>query len=207
MALEGTHIQFALDLADQYDINDMSAYLSGTVYPDSRYPSGVPRDKTHFPALLDEDFLIDDFHKGWAIHHMCDIAQAKVFNKVFEDRLQPVEKKFATPWWIKSTALKIVMDIALFPTSQIRDYIHHLSYIQSPNGEKQELLEDYNESIIRMYDKEAIDIKDAISFWLDLGLAVDVAKKVEQQTEVFFEDKINERMAEAYKKMFEVLSL
>lgn len=41
MALEGTHIRFALDVGDKYNIKDLGKYISGTLYPDSRYITGI----------------------------------------------------------------------------------------------------------------------------------------------------------------------
>jgi hypothetical protein len=47
MALEATHIRFALDLKDTYGVNDVHAFVSGAVYPDSRYVMGIDRIATH----------------------------------------------------------------------------------------------------------------------------------------------------------------
>ena len=37
MALEATHIRFAYDLKEKYKITDLEKYISGLIYPDSRY--------------------------------------------------------------------------------------------------------------------------------------------------------------------------
>ena len=47
MAFTATHIKFALDFKDKYDIKDLSHYLSGAIYPDSRYVTGIDRNLTH----------------------------------------------------------------------------------------------------------------------------------------------------------------
>ena len=68
MALEATHIRFALDLKDKYQVKDLEKYISGTIYPDSRYVSEIGRELTHPKDYLDWDiFAVDDFKKGFEI--------------------------------------------------------------------------------------------------------------------------------------------
>ncbi|MFH1835317.1 MAG: hypothetical protein ABH851_03910 [Methanobacteriota archaeon] len=62
MALELTHVLFARDLKDKLNVQNEAEYYAGTVYPDSRYTTGIQRDKTHVKAPLDP-FVegLDDF--------------------------------------------------------------------------------------------------------------------------------------------------
>ena len=47
MALEATHMRFALDLKNKYQVRNIKKYIVGTIYPDSRYLSGIDRTLTH----------------------------------------------------------------------------------------------------------------------------------------------------------------
>lgn len=47
MSLGATHIRFALDLRDRYQVQDIEKYLSGTIYSDSRYVTKIDRNLTH----------------------------------------------------------------------------------------------------------------------------------------------------------------
>ena len=54
MALEATHIRFAFDLKDVYDVSDIDAFVSGSIYPDSRYVTGIDRLATHPEGYLND---------------------------------------------------------------------------------------------------------------------------------------------------------
>lgn len=41
MALEATHLRFALDLLPKLEVKDINDYLAGSIYPDSRYTTGI----------------------------------------------------------------------------------------------------------------------------------------------------------------------
>ena len=79
MALEATHIRYALDNKDRFDVSDETKYVSGTVYPDSRYPTGIARTLTHDDSQMQKNFWSnDDFRKGWAAHLLYDKIQQSV---------------------------------------------------------------------------------------------------------------------------------
>ena len=56
MALAATHIRLAIDMAGRYPIKRFSEFISGTIYPDSRWLTGIDRDLTHGPALFAKGF-------------------------------------------------------------------------------------------------------------------------------------------------------
>ena len=66
MALQATHIKFALDLQAKYNVKNLEKYISGANYPDSRFLTGVGREKTHDLDSL--ELLDSDFKKGWHNH-------------------------------------------------------------------------------------------------------------------------------------------
>ena len=74
MAMEGTHVRFARDLAAHLKIVNFDAYYSGAVYPDSRYITGIPREETHGEHCPHDPFTagLTDFEKGWGTHLVYD---------------------------------------------------------------------------------------------------------------------------------------
>ena len=61
MALPATHIRFAAALCERLGVADLPAFFSGTLYPDSRWLTGVDRQRTHGRRHLDPEFPADDF--------------------------------------------------------------------------------------------------------------------------------------------------
>ena len=55
MPFQATHLHYALLKMPELDIKDINKYLSGAVYPDSRYTTKIERDLTHAPSLFPED--------------------------------------------------------------------------------------------------------------------------------------------------------
>ena len=81
MALPATHIRFALDLAHRFPIEKMARYISGTLYPDSRWLTGVDRLKSHAERYLEPDFPSSEYTHGIHIHCVCDVVQSHVFEE------------------------------------------------------------------------------------------------------------------------------
>ncbi|MEK7102418.1 MAG: hypothetical protein AAB912_02170, partial [Patescibacteria group bacterium] len=104
MPLEATHIKFALDVQDKYSVQDVGKYLSGTIYPDSRYVTKIDRALTHGDYLLSPDFAIDDFKRGWATHFVCDKLFNKITDKNFPEYFNEQTRAGSeTEWWINKT--------------------------------------------------------------------------------------------------------
>jgi hypothetical protein len=72
MAFAVTHIRYAVDTSRDQNIKDWDAYISGALYPDSRYVTGVDRRLTHRLENMPPRKKWDDFHRGWAAHIICD---------------------------------------------------------------------------------------------------------------------------------------
>ena len=109
MALEVTHIRFALDILERYQVNSLREYLSGTIYPDSRYVTRIDRNLTHNKHILGQHFSQSDFTSGWQVHCICDEVQRDVHQKLFPDfHTYGGSKK-----WIYLTALKLFEHSAL----------------------------------------------------------------------------------------------
>jgi hypothetical protein len=108
MALPATHIRFAAAIADRFGMSDSNAYYSGTLYPDSRWVSGVARNKTHDQRFLSPDFPSDDFTRGWHVHCVCDRIQAEIHDEILGD----LSMMTVNARWVRLSAAKVVQDIA-----------------------------------------------------------------------------------------------
>ena len=133
MALEATHIRYALDIQDKLGVVNLEHYISGTLYPDSRYISAVSRDLTHPEELLDKDLAeLTDFQKGWLAHLLCDNAMRQVTkNELPEIFTEPDDKDT----WVRLTALKILQDIDDAKQFPLKNYLPYFDYAENPNGE------------------------------------------------------------------------
>lgn len=191
MALKCTHIRFALDLKDKYHVVDLTKYISGTIYPDSRYITGIDRNLTH-PNDLIGDFLqsADDFKKGWAIHLICDRVQGQLHREKFHKLFDQVPVGQGSEAWVRHTALKILQDIDDFAKFNIEQYLPGLAYIENPNGEETSKLKRYNHIFQKMYGgKTAITIDDCCEMWLAFGIGKELVEKIQETVRIYSIDK------------------
>lgn len=205
MALEATHIKFALDLRDRFDVKNLDQYLSGTIYPDSRYITKIERKLTHYEALLTNEFMNSDFKKGWAVHYLCDKMQNQVMDKHVLDVLEKCEGgyEWGSEWWIAKTAMKIIIDIDIISKFDIQPYISLLDYVENPNDELVEDLQRYNGIIQRLYrGKSTLDLEDYRKMWIDFEVDVEKGDLVIQKTHEFLSDaKLADRIRGLYSGM------
>jgi len=190
MALEATHIRFALDLKDKYKVSDIKKYVSGTVYPDSRYVTGIDRSLTHPEDFFNQDMIkLDDFKKGWFVHLLCDKVQYEVTQEKFPELLK-LESGQGSAKWIYHTAIKNLLDINQAQEFDIKGCLSYLDYIESPNGEDREKLLEYNRIFQKMYaDPAALSIEACYKMWKLFGIGDELADKVKSKTEEFQKDK------------------
>lgn len=187
MPLEATHIKFALDNQDKYHVQDLSKYLSGSVYPDSRYITKISRELTHNDNLLLPDFGVDDFKKGWANHFLCD----KLWNQVIDNNFPEIfENEKSRGWgsehWIKNTALKNILDLEALKMFDIKNYLPLLIDTFCPNGEPVEQIKEYYKMIRELYGvAREVTIDDLKRMWVRLGIGDELAKKVTEKSEEF----------------------
>ena len=147
MALEATHIRFALDVLERHQVSTLREYLSGTIYPDSRYVTGIDRTLTHNEDILDEHFSQSDFTKGWQVHCICDDVQRATHQQLFPDfHIYEGQKKF-----IYLTALKLFQDISDAREVNVLKYLSLLDYAYNPNGEDIKKINQYNQIIQETY--------------------------------------------------------
>jgi hypothetical protein len=205
MALLGTHIRFALDNKESLNIKRLDKYLSGTIYPDSRYLSKIDRKTTHNKKFLNKIFYkSDDFKKGWFIHLIYDQIQFKVLNDIFPDLLDKFKqekKNLSLEHWILRSNLKILQDINDISKFSIKKYLKYLEYIETPNGEKDETIKKYNQIFIDIYKKNNPTFQDLINMWIKLGVDKKTTDQMEKQLKQINSDKtILERIPLIYPK-------
>jgi hypothetical protein len=190
MALWATHIRFAIDLQNRFGIKEINKYISGTVYPDSRYISGLDRSLLHNDSLLEPGFANDDFKKGWQVHLICDKIQLLGQKKIFFD-MPSIHRSRAgfSQAWIDATALKWLQDMDDMQRFDIQPYLKFLKTAYNPNGEDIKDIIKFNQIIIELYlNKSKINSNDAYITGIKLGIGKDIMKKVKEKLEKYLKD-------------------
>jgi hypothetical protein len=189
MALEATHIRFALDLKNKYGVKDIEKYVAGSIYPDSRYVTEVDRMATHPENYKDWDMKrIDDFRKGWFAHLLADNIQwditKELLPRVFEGSQGQGGER-----WIKYTAIKILQDLDDVKKFDISQYLPYLAHIENPNGEDMKRMKQYYDIFPLMYGRpNAVDIDSCYRMWKAFGINDELAAKVKSQAEGYSQD-------------------
>lgn len=204
MALIATHTKFALDVSDKLNVGEMSLYLSGTNYPDSRYITHLPRPKTHDISFQERGFYQQsDFTKGWAVHLLCDRAQSRLFREKFAGELEgklPVES--LNEGWVVVTALKILQDIAVLQDFSIGEYLHCFDYVETPNDEDPQAVASFGAFAQQFYESKPTAARDYLPFFTFLGLPDALAAKVIKTAEdLARETTMTARLLELYAAM------
>jgi len=185
MALEASHIRFALDLKDAYGVSDIDAFVAGSIYPDSRYVSGIGRMETHPDDYLDDSvFNSSDFKKGWHAHLLCDTVQGACMKEL----LPTVKTGEGEESWIERTAIKILQDIEDAKKFDLAAHLP-LRHAENPNGEPIEKINEYHAIFPSMYrDPQSVSVEDAHDMWLKFGVPEETVVKVRDTVERFSKD-------------------
>ncbi|MGB4943350.1 MAG: hypothetical protein WBO92_04570 [Candidatus Moraniibacteriota bacterium] len=169
MALAATHMRFALEMKDVLGVRDLEKYLSGSMYPDSRYYSGINREATHDPAPFVNGVMhLDDFRKGWAMHLSCDVAQAEAISHYFPEDLARAESNEEK--WIFRTAIKCLQDRDDAKHFDARKYSQMMTCYEGPNGETEEQLSTFYGLFIELYEREQLTLDDEFDVWVRIGM-------------------------------------
>lgn len=207
MALEGTHLRFAIDAQKAFQIKDLNKYLSGTIYPDSRYMTKIERKLTHGSQFFDKNFYQDDdFKKGWVAHLMYDKIQFQLLGEIFNDIIPQSEIFYGDDNWITRTALKMLQDMSDITHFEIKKYLPLLNYVEAPNGENIQTLERYHQLIIDLYrSAPSIHINDYKKMWLEYSGDGDTFEKVAIKASQLLENaSIKNRGSLLYPKTLEI---
>jgi len=191
MALEATHIRFAIELKDKLQVEDTARYIAGTLYPDSRYKTALPRKFTHPPDFKDWNLLnADDFKKGWFVHLLCDQIQAGIFNKKFPQFFLTGKIELGNDGWIALTAVKVLQDLEDIKKFDVKPYLPNLASIENRNNEKRELLVKFYKNVIDTYaNPSKLTLENYRMKLAQLGIGEDLAAKVQKKAEQLSNDK------------------
>lgn len=165
MALEATHIRFALDILDEDRVNSLREYLSGTIYPDSRYVTGIDRKLTHNTDVLCQGFVQNAFTRGWQAHCICDEVQRTTHKQLFPE----IDSYEGTQKWLCQTAFKMLQDMSDAQKINVQKYLRFLDYADNPNNENIELVRQFNKSIQETYIERYITSKTYHQMCIKLG--------------------------------------
>ena len=178
MALIMTHIRFALDVKRFFSIQALRPYISGTVYPDSRWTSGIDRDLTHHPRFLEPGFPTDDFTTGWHLHCLYDECQKAVHHPLFPhlEQLNRLDR------WIQLSVAKVIQDMNDLQHFNVKQMLKHLDHIETRNGEDRDAVKRFYDIIRETYSREQIPTPgDYEQLWLKVGLNEETVGKLVNQ--------------------------
>lgn len=201
MALEASHIRFALDLKNKYQVSDIGKYLSGTIYPDSRYVTKIDRHLTHSADFMDENFIQgSDFRKGWSVHLLCDRIQYDITTEKLPELSDAGQ---GSDGWVRRTALKILQDMDDIKKFDIKNQLQYLECVETPNGEDSQKVLEYNRIFSNMYkNPEKISFESYYQMWRLFGIGDELSAKVKQQAQEYSKDeKIGDFIEHIYDNM------
>ena len=168
MALPATHIRFALDLLDHLPVGSRKAYLAGTLYPDSRWLTGLGREATHADRHLHPRFATSDFRWGWHVHCRCDQIQATLMQQSFPE-LTAFDDG---PRWVYSSALKMIQDSSDLAAVDMAYEMTGLVPVETPNSEDPERITAYYDGVKKIYaGRTQMRPEDYRRLWQMVGLA------------------------------------
>lgn len=131
--MQATHVRFALEFEEELGIKDRAEYLSGVMYPDSRYMCGIDRCLTHDSNLKITDALEGtDFEKGWKMHVLYDMLQHDYILALFSiiERLVGFSDD-----WFKVSAAKLIEDLESFKLLKEAKVMESICPTSAPNNE------------------------------------------------------------------------
>jgi hypothetical protein len=206
MALYGTHIRFALDVKENFDVKEIKKYISGTVYPDSRYFSRIKRELTHDAQFESKGFYSnDDFKKGWAVHLLYDDIQFDVISEIFPTLFSRQEIMYGNDHWITRTVIKILQDLDDIKYFDITAYLTCLDHIETPNGESEQVIKNYNNILVNLYKKSPSGIDDYKLTWTGMGMETTVVEAIKSKFIELEEDQeVMEKVKSIYPKSLEL---
>ena len=188
MSLAATHIRFSLDIKDEYKIKNLEQYISGAIYPDSRYITNIDRNLTHNEDLLAPGWANTDFKKGWQSHFVCDVMFNKIKRVIFSE--VNFKKDGCEDDWINSSAIKILQDIDDMQNFPLEDYLNILDHAENPNGEDLDKVRESNQLIKNLYlNKKSCTIEEYGQLYKALGTSDDLVNRITEKARELSADK------------------
>ncbi|MDH4329951.1 MAG: hypothetical protein OEV93_00135 [Candidatus Moranbacteria bacterium] len=179
MALQASHIRFALELKERMGVNDLKEYVSGSVYPDSRYVTGIDRRLAH-PVFEEFEYGDSDFRKGWYTHLALDLAQGNIMEEILGMSFSEIAAGNSV--WIAFSAAKMIQDMFDFEKVDFEAIKEGVLVTQIPNSEDTQKLKEHYELTVGMYaSKKKLGIEDYEGLWLDMGIGEELWKKMREE--------------------------
>jgi hypothetical protein len=200
MALPATHIRFAAAIADRLQVSEPDAYFSGTLYPDSRWVTGIARNKTHDPRFLNPDFPSDDFTLGWHIHCLCDRIQGDIHDAL----LDGLATMTADARWVRVSAAKVIQDMKdASAAAPLDDRFSLLRCYRTPNGESDARVAAYFDLVRHAYGKGRPPTRaDYAGLWAGVGLDRPLIAEIERQVaSMMADDVLVSRLHQTFERM------
>jgi hypothetical protein len=180
MALPATHIRFALDLLHRFPIENVAQYISGALYPDSRWLTGVDRVMSHADRYLEPDFPDSEYTFGIHIHCVCDSVQTYAFEAWLPD-MHGLEDQAR---WLYLSAAKMIQDRFDMQQFDLQAYLPFLDYAENPNHENIDRVKAFNRIIQNSYNnKKTLGFQDYYNLWIHVGLSPDTAGEMVREME------------------------
>lgn len=199
MALPATHIRFAAAIAGRLDVADERAYLSGTLYPDSRWLTGIDRKRTHDRRFLEPEFPSDDFTLGWQVHCLCDCIQADIHAGLIDG----LSELTSDDRWVRISAAKVVQDMHDAAQGDLDTHLPMLTHSRSPNDESVEDVAAYLDLVRDAYSRDSTPRwSDYAVMWNGVGLERRRISQMELQVEhILADDALVTRLYAAFEQM------
>ena len=162
-------------MANHFSVVHKDAYISGTMYPDSRWITGRKREETHCADCLQPEFADTDFTRGWHIHCLCDHIQSQVCRQLFPHW----EQLSAAKRWLEKSVISMIQDQADMPALDLDISLSWMNHPQGPLGEDPLLVQQYYDIIRKVYaGKTRLSLNAYYELWLMVGLAQKKARTV-----------------------------
>ncbi len=152
MSFQATHLHFANQVKEIFNIQDFTRYFSGTLYPDSRYITKLERELTHNRIEPRKIFnLDDDFVKGWQIHLWYDKLALPHLDKIALGKSAKLLNMKDMAIWTKVSGAKLVEDFHWWEKTDWPQILPNLKYITNPNQEDPAVLKKWYQHFIAFY--------------------------------------------------------
>jgi hypothetical protein len=202
MALPATHIRLALDLIDRLPVRSRMAYLSGTMYPDSRWLTDLGREATHADVHLRRRFATSDFRWGWHVHCRCDQIQSALLQQSFPELADFDDERR----WVYISALKMLQDGQDLVAVDMAVEMAGLAPVETPNNEDPERIRAYYAGVREIYaDKTQMHPKDYRRLWQMVGLSSERLQAImDDMARLSEDDERVKRLHDVFPQMREV---
>jgi hypothetical protein len=186
MPLQASHIKFALELKDIFNVEDLGKYLAGVIYPDSRYFTGVDRHLTHDKKLIDHNFFAgNDFRKGWVSHLVADKAYDQEIGSIFPEE----SKNWDEEWYKINSAAKIVADLKAAKDLNFNELFPFFDLIENSNGENEFLMKKYIAATKDLYGKPDLKVGDYAAVFPPETVGKEIVDEIIKNSLIFLGNK------------------